>query len=743
MQKSVSLLPRRDLYMTNNTSGRADGLKAPLLVILLLSLMVNGGTVGGFQHLKYPATPKIPVTDEYHSVKVIDDYRWLEDSSNPSVREWIAAQNELSRSVLEKLPARAVIAEGLKKLFTARSVFYYNFYRRKLFFALKSHPAKNQPVLVALKSPDDLSSEQVILDPNLLNPRGTTAIGYFVPSLDGRLVVVSLSESGSEDGSAEIYQTATGRKLPDIVPRVRYGTAGGSVEWNAEGSGFYYTRYPQKNERPKEDINFYQQVYFHKLGTPASEDTYIIGKEFPRIAEITLNTSTDGRYLLASVANGDGGEFAHYLRDVSGNWKQITQFSDQIKSVQFGANGLLYLLSVKGSPKGKVLVLPIAAPSLVAARTVIPERNVTIESFIPGATRLFVSEMAGGPSKIRVFALDGRQRGVIPTSPVSSVALGVRLDGDEILFGSQSYIRPFAWYRFNATTGKVIGTPLAAASSVSFDDAQVTRSFATSRDGTKVPLNIISRKGTKLNGRNPTILYGYGGYNVSLSPAFIRRNRLWLDAGGVYVEANVRGGGEYGEAWHNAGKLVRKQNVFDDFIACAQFLIDKKYTSPDKLAIEGGSNGGLLMGAALTQRPELFRAVVAYAGWYDMLRVETSPNGAFNVTELGTVKSPDQFRALFAYSPYHHVKDGSAYPAVLFVTGDNDVRVEPWHSRKMTARLQAATASGLPILLRTSSETGHGTGSGLAARIAQETDVLSFLFDQLKITSSNGQGGKN
>jgi prolyl oligopeptidase len=257
--------------------------------------------------------------------------------------------------------------------------------------------------------------------------------------------------------------------------------------------------------------------------------------------------------------------------------------------------------------------------------------------------------------------------------------------------------------------------------------------FAVSKDGTRVPLNIISRKGTRLDGNNPTVLYGYGGYNVSLTPAFQRRNRIWFDAGGIYVEANLRGGGEYGDEWHNAGKLTRKQNVFDDLAACAQYLIAKRYTSPSKLAIEGGSNGGLLMGAALTQHPELFRAVVSYAGWYDMLRVEASPNGVFNIPELGTVKDLEQFRALYAYSPYHRVKDGTAYPAVLFITGDNDGRVDPMHSRKMTARLQAATSSGLPILLRTSAATGHGAGSAVDARISQETDFFVFLFDQLKV----------
>lgn len=681
----------------------------------------------------FPLTPKRPVVDEYHGIKVVDDYRWLEDVSDAAVRQWIDEQNRFSRSILESSPLREMIAKRLKNLYNSRSVIYYNFSQRGMFFALKFQPPKNQPLLVMLKSPDDVASERVVLDPNALNPKGTTAIDFYVPSLDGRLVAVSLSERGSEDGTVHIYETATGNKLPDVIPRVQYPTGLGSLAWNRDGSGFYYTRYPQGNERPPEDINFYQQIYFHKLGESPGRDVYVIGKEFPRIAETTLTTSDDGRYLLASVANGDGGEFAHYLLGPSGMWTQVTQFSDGVKSISFGLDGKLYLLSVKHAPRGKILSLPVDKPKLSEAKTIVPERDVTIERFIPTATRLYVGEMVGGPSRISVFNLSGKRLTAVPTKPVSSVQVGMRLRGDEILFGSQSYIEPYGWYRFNPRTGVVTRMPLASKSSINFDDVKVERAFATSKDGTKVPINIISRQGTKLDGKNPTILFGYGGYSINITPNFKRRNRLWLDAGGIYAEANLRGGAEFGEEWHEAGKLTKKQNVFDDFAACAEYLIQKRYTSPEKLAIEGGSNGGLLMGAALTQHPELFRAVVSYAGWYDMLRVELSPNGAFNVPELGTVKDPEQFRALYAYSPYHRVKGKTAYPAVLFMTGDNDGRVDPMHSRKMTARLQAATSSGRPVLLRTSSDTGHGAGSALDARIAQETDVFTFLFTQLKI----------
>jgi prolyl oligopeptidase len=302
---------------------------------------------------------------------------------------------------------------------------------------------------------------------------------------------------------------------------------------------------------------------------------------------------------------------------------------------------------------------------------------------------------------------------------------------DGVLFRTQSFIDPPAWYRFSPKERKASKTALFRTSPADFGDAEVVRDTCVSSDGTRVPLNVLRRKGTRLDGKNPVLLYGYGGYNISLTPAFSPISRLWLDHGGVYAAANLRGGGELGEEWHRAGNLTRKQNVFDDFAACARHLIEAKYTSPELLAIRGRSNGGLLMGAELTQHPELFRAVVSHVGIYDMLRVELTPNGAFNVTEFGTVKDPDQFKALYAYSPYHHVTSGVAYPSILFLTGANDPRVDPFHSRKMVARLQAASSSGRPILLRTSNDTGHGGGTPLDAEIDEDVDVYGFLFHEL------------
>ncbi len=318
--------------------------------------------------------------------------------------------------------------------------------------------------------------------------------------------------------------------------------------------------------------------------------------------------------------------------------------------------------------------------------------------------------------------------------PVSSISEIVAVGSGDVLVRIGSFLQPPAWWRFESKESKLLPTALFETSACNFDDAELVRDFAVSKDGTRVPASIIRRKGTKLNGANPTLLTAYGGYGLSQKPHFLGpAARIWLDQGGVYVDANLRGGSEYGEEWHRAGNLTHKQNVFDDFLACAQHLIDQKYTSPDHLAIMGGSNGGLLMGAAFTERPDLFRAVVSRVGIYDMLRVELDPNGAFNITEFGTVTHPAQFKALYAYSPYHHVKDGVAYPAILFSTGENDHRVNPMQSRKMTALLQAATSSSRPILLRTSASEGHGMGTALDALIEQNADIYSFLFDQLGV----------
>lgn len=699
------------------------------------------GAVGGLAlgHLAAaqpaPETPKKTVSSQYHGVTVEDPYQWLENDNDPQVKSWSDAQNQRTRQYLDKLPDRAAIEKQLTEWYSKTSPSYSSLVSRPgILFAMKFQPPKQQPLLVTLASADDLKSEKVLLDPNVLDAKGTTAIDWFVPSLDGKYVAVSLSKGGSEDGTLHFYETATGKALPDTIAHVQYPTAGGSAAWNGDGSGIYYTRFPRKGERPDADLNFYQQIYFHKLGTPDSEDTYSIGADFPRIAEITLEASRDGKYILATVANGDGGDFAHYLLGPDGTWKQITQFSDQIKNARLGRDDALYLISRAGAPRGKILRLPLDAPELKNAAEIVPAGDAVIERIVPSTDALYVGDLLGGPSQIRRFDLNGKNSTIIPIPQISAVQEMLALEDGSLLFRDVSYTEPAAWFRCLNGKTEPAKTALRSTSPVSFADIEVRREFATSKDGAKIPLNILFRRGMKPDGSNPTLLYGYGGYGISMSPNFDFTRRLWFDRGGVYVVANIRGGGEFGEDWHKAGNLTKKQNVFDDFAAAAEYLIKEKYTRPEKLAIQGGSNGGLLMGVMITQHPDLFRAVVSSVGIYDMLRVELAPNGAFNVTEFGTVKDPEQFKALYAYSPYHHVVDGTKYPSVLMMTGANDGRVAPYHSRKMTARLDEANKSGNPILLRTSSSAGHGQGTALSERVKQLADIYAFLFTQLGMT---------
>jgi prolyl oligopeptidase len=685
--------------------------------------------------LNYPPTKKLPVSETYHGTTVIDDYRWLEDDASPEVKRWVQDQNAFSRRYLDAIPQRAAVGKQVADLLRTAPIRHFDFhYRAGRLFAMKMEPPKNQPLLVVLPASGDVRAEKVIIDLNRLDATGRTAIDFYVPSYDGKRVIVSLSKNGSEDGTAYVYDVASGERVgSDEIPGVTYPTAGGSAEWAQDGRVFYYTRYPRGNERPADDAHFYQQVYFHKLGTPTTSDTYVIGKEFPRIAEIELHGNRNGSMLLAVVRNGDGGEIGYHLKSADGRWREVAGFKDGLKQLAFGDDGRLYGMSIKDAPLGRIISIPTLSPSLASASVVVPETKIVAESVQPTRSRLYVTYRDGGPSVVRVYSLAGKPMGEIPTPPVSEVDVSARLEGDDVLITSVSYVEPRSVSRYEAKGNKLVATALNGRYPFSMSDAVVERVFAESKDGTKVPVNIVRARSTRLDGNNPLLLYGYGGYGISMSPWFSPLLRLWLDYGGVYAVANVRGGGEYGEPWHQAGNLTRKQNVFDDFAASLKMLIDKQYTRPERAAIMGGSNGGLTMGATLVQHPELMRAVVSEVGIYDPLRWELQPNGEFNTTEFGSVKDAEQFKALYAYSPFANAKDGVAYPAVLFTSGDNDGRVASYESRKMTARLQAATSSPNPILLRTESAAGHGIGTGLSTRIEQETDVYSFLVDQLRM----------
>jgi prolyl oligopeptidase len=599
-----------------------------------------------------------------------------------------------------------------------------------VYFALKNDPPKQQRLLVVMRSLTEPTGEKVLVDPNAMDPSGATTIDFYVPSRDGSKVAVSLSKGGTESGTVYVWEVQTGRKLADEVPRVNGGTAGGSVAWNADSTGFWRTRYPSPGEKPEADLPFFQQIYFHKIGTSPDADRYVAGKEFPKIAEIQLQSSEDGKWVLADVLNGDGGDHMMWLASqADGAFNQFSTFEDRVVGGRFG-RGALYLLSRKNAPNGKVLRFALPGKSLNQATVIVPEGTAGIEWFTPSEDLLYVEEIVGGPSRVRVFTSEGQARGTVPIPDESTVEEAVETGGGGAALVIEQWSAPPQW-RIYLPGQKALGaTALVTRAPTSLADMEVRSVSATSRDGTKVPLTILMRKGTKLDGTAPTIIYGYGGYGISQRPGFSSILRVWLDQGGIYAEAHIRGGGEFGDAWHEGGKLTKKQNVFDDFHACARWLVDNHFTSPAHLACRGGSNGGILMGAMITQHPDLFRAVVSSVGIYDMLRSEAGPNGQFNVTEYGTVKDPAQFAALYAYSPYHHVVPGTRYPAVLFTTGSNDPRVDPMHSRKMTAALQAASTSGLPILLRAEKGTGH-IGSPLKVRNELTADVFSFLFAEL------------
>ncbi len=687
-----------------------------------------------------PGAAQLPVRDIYHGVTVTDPYRWLENWADPRVQQWSAAQDRGARAYLDALPYRQAIYDRLYRQITATSASYYSLRAAGgNVFALYNQPPKNQPMIAVMAANADPAQARIVVDPNTLNAKGTTAIDWYVPSPDGTLLAVSMSDNGSEDGSVHIFAVDSGKQLYEVLPRVQYPTGGGSLAWRADSKGFWYTRYPG-TERPEADRHFYMAVYFHELGKDVAHDAYVFGKGLPKIAEIALSNRYNKRYVLASVANGDGGEFAHYLINPDGRVTQVTRFADHVVAATVGADNNIYLVSRAKAPRGKLLSVPASTPLLAHAQVLVPESDGTLLSasesggspVIITDRAIYLREIVGGPSRVGIYGHDGKWQGALPLPEVASVDEVEALGDGTVLYGIETYLRPPYFSRYHEDSGKTDESALAQTSPVRFDDTEVVRAFAISKDGTRVPLNIVRRKGTALNGANPVLVYGYGGYNVDETPYFLGpTTRLWLDAGGIYVLTNLRGGGEFGEDWHHQGALTRKQNVFDDFIACARYLIDQHYTAPEHLGIIGGSNGGLLMGAAFTQHPEMFHAVVSDVGIYDMLRTELEPNGVFNTTEYGSTKQPEQFKALYAYSPYHHVIDGTRYPAILMATGLHDGRVASWQSRKMIARLQAAAKAPSKIYLTVSSDSGHGHGSSLSVSTNQRADTYSFLFDQL------------
>jgi prolyl oligopeptidase len=679
-------------------------------------------------------TTRQPVTTTYHGVAVTDDYRWLEDASSEETQMWTKAQHERTMSYLTALPSYDAIRRRAQEIIGAESTSYAELrYGGGTYFALKHQPPKQQPFLVALADLDNAASERVVVDPNAIDATGATTIDWYVPSPDGRLVAVSLSERGTEDGTLHLFDTSTGDVVDVRIPRIT--VMGGSLAWRGDSRGFWYTRFPAPGERPDEDLPFYQEIWFHQIGE--TDDRRDLAGVFSddRIVENVLSSSPDGGWVLDRAAHGDGGEWEVFARaQDAGDWWKLAAIPDRIVDAAMGRDEI-FLLSRTDAPNGRILRLPLSPGATAGhASVVVPESSLAIESLAVTQGSLWVLDVDGGVSGLRSFDLDGTPRPgpELPAAPAIDAI--VRLADDEVAYPVETFVSPPDWWVVRDGDDAPRPTVLRGTTPVDFSDVEVRRVFATSPDGTRVPMSLIARTGTLDAGPAPALLTGYGGYGISIKPWFHASRLLWLERGFVLAVANIRGGGEYGDAWHQAARLLTKQNAFDDFAACARHLVTTGVTTADRLAIVGASNGGLLIGAVLTQNPDIARAVVAKVPVLDMLRVELHPNGAYNVAEFGTVEDADQFAAMYAYSPFHRVVDGAAYPAVLLTAGEFDPRVDAYHAKKMTARLQAATSSDEPILFR--AETGgHGVGQSLDQEIGIETDVFAFVSDRLGVAA--------
>jgi len=573
------------------------------------------------------------------------------------------------------------------------------------------------------------------VDPNKLSADGALSISDISTSPSGEIVAVVFNESGKEVGNTNFYKVPTGEKLKDIIFKTHGPTAGGSLVWLSENE-LLHTRYPHKGEKAEKDMFFYQNLFKYKLGS--SKSTYELGNGLAKISAITVQKAPDSEKVIATVQYGDSGKFSYYMRFRNGKWKKILSHSDEVKEAFFGYGDQLFLITFKGSPKGRLVKVNAKNPGLKNAKTIVKEtKDSIVTDFYSGGVSLALKNnivlmyQLGGPSEFRIFDYSGKQSKGASGSAIEKVGGFVdRKDGKGFYFSKSSFVSPYTYYSYDFKSGETEKTKIGQRSIVDLSDVEVVREFAVSKDGTKVPVNIILPRGYKKGEVRPLILTGYGGYGVNITPSFQESNSVWLNNGGIFAVANLRGGGEYGKKWHNEGRLTFKQNVFDDFHAASKHLISEAYTTKDKIGIMGGSNGGLLMGAVMTQYPDDYKAVVTKVGIYDSLRSELSPNGAFNIPEFGTVKKKDEFEALYSYSPYHNAKKAS-YPAVLITTGINDNRVDPMHSLKMAAKLQSVNQSQDPVILRVDLDSGHGQGDSVDKKIKKQADVFSFFHEQL------------
>jgi prolyl oligopeptidase len=694
-----------------------------------------------------------PMAEILHGTRIIDNYRWLEDGTTPATQKWVAEEMAYTRSLLDPLAGRARIHQRLTELLSIGSLGVPQIAGRHYFYT-KRDGMQNQPILYVRDSLD--GPDRVLVDANQLAADGTIALDWYQPSENGKYVAYGLSPSGSEMSTLHIIETKTGTVLPDTIERTRAA----SIAWKHDNTGFYYTRYPKPGDVPAGQEMYNRHVFYHELSNdpdthPEDDDLPIFGEGRDPEDWPNVHLSNDGRWLLIAVEQG-WTKSELYLMDLKARTPatRVTTGKDFLYRAEI-YNGKLFITTNEDAPRYRVFVTDAGNYDRENWKELIPQSDAVLQGAAVYGGKLFAQYEQNASSQLKLFDLDGKKLSDIALPAIGTVfESGGRWDRDEIFYGFQSFTTPPSIYRVSLKpvpltlelSGKSETAPLFGLTSLwtkvdapSIDPAayEVEQEWFKSKDGTRVPMFIVHKKGLQKTGHNPTLLTAYGGFNVSLTPAFSRPAYLWMEHGGIYAVANLRGGAEFGEDWHRAGMLDKKQNVFDDMIAAAEHLIAEKYTDKNHLAIQGGSNGGLLMGAMITQRPDLFRAVVCQVPLLDMIHYQDFQIAKLWIPEYGTSENAEQFKWLYAYSPYHHVKSGIQYPAVLFMTADTDTRVDPMHAKKMAALMQAEARNGTsrtrPILLRIESKAGHGAGKPVTKQIEEFTDVYSFLFWQLGV----------
>ena len=670
----------------------------------------------------YPVARKVDVVEDYHGTKVADPYRWLEDPSSPGYREWIDAENTLTERFLSSIPDRAALKERLTALWDYERYEVPIREGNRVFFERNSG-LQPQPVLYVVDLPR--FEPRVLIDPNTLIKDGTMALSDTVPSRDGTLLAYGVAEAGSDWEEWRVRNAGSGEDLEDRIKWVKFSKA----SWTPDGKGFYYSRFDEPGPNQLRDVNYFQKLYYHRLGTPQSADRLVYQRKDQKEWTFGGVVSDDGRWLVIHVHQGSDRRNRLYVQDLSRKGSKVVPVVDVLEAKYsfVGSQGpVLWFHTNLDAPRGRVIAIDMRAPDRARWKTLVPESEARLESASAVGRRFVLNYLQDAHSVVRIHGLDGKPQQTLKL-PGLGTAEGFegRLTDEETYFSFETYASPRAIFRLEPATGelRVFRSPQLRFEPSEFESRQV---FYPSKDGTRIPMTLTFRKGTEPDGQRPVLLYGYGGFDISETPSFKPTWLAWMERGGVLAVASIRGGGEYGETWHQAGMKLRKQNTFDDFIAAAEWLIRERWTTPSRLAIQGGSNGGLLMGAVVNQRPDLFGCALPSAGVMDMLRFQKFTIGWAWTSDYGSSDDPAEFKALAAYSPLHNVKPGTAYPAILVMASDHDDRVVPAHSFKYIAALQAAQAGPAPVLIRIETRTGHSAGKPTTKRIEQATDMLAF-----------------